>query len=192
MTRKFVFKNIKLRLVSIFVFAACSLIVWNWNSDNKSIPARYLVFLQPAPKTIFQDRDMSIYDLGGTITDCFNTGPISNKELKDCMVSEKQAREFIYRHWQDKKLAYISFKKNCDACKETHVFIEPDEKGDWHIVWRSNFSDFERGFSSNISDEEMTSVKYKTATDTEDDYPFEIGTKYLIFLDKENNIAGLF
>lgn len=81
---------------------------------------------------------------------------------------------------------------NCDACHGIHVFIEPDKKGDWHIIWKREYSDFERGFSSNISDEEITSVKYKTTTDIEEDYPFEIGTKYLIFLDKENNKIGSF
>lgn len=103
MARKFVLKNIERRFVAIVIFAICTLIFWNWNSADKSTQSRYLIHLQQKPETIFQDRDMSMYDLGGTIEDCFNTGLISDKELKNCKTSEKQAREFIYRHWQDKK-----------------------------------------------------------------------------------------
>lgn len=186
MARKIVFKNIKLRLVAILIFAICSFIVWNWNSNNKSIPTRYLVSLQPEPKTIFQDRDISAYEYGGRIADCFNNFDIL---AKDCRLAEKQAREFIYKHWQDKKRAYIILEFNCDVCNEYYVFIEPDKNGNWHIVWREELSYFERGFSSNISNEEMISVVYKITT--EDDW-LEIGTKLLSFLDKDGKEVKLF
>lgn len=187
MARKFVFKNIKLRIIAILIFTICSLIVWNWNSKSKTIPTRYLVSLQPEPETIFQNRDISAYDFGGQIVDCFNNFDIP---AKGCQLLEKQAREFIYKHWQDKKRAYIILENNCDVCRESYVFIEPDKNGNWHIVWRAEFSDFERGFSFNISNEEMTSVVYKIAT-AENDW-YEIGTKLLSFLDKNGKERHLF
>lgn len=186
MARKFVLKNIKLRLMAILIFAICSFVILNRNSNSESIPARYLVSLQPEPKTIFQNRDLSAYDFGGEIASCFNNVEIP---AKDCRRSEKQVREFIYKHWQDKKRAYIILEFNCDSCSEYCVFIEPDKSGYWHIVWRREFSNFERGFSSNISNEEMTSVVYKIAG--EDDW-LEIGTKILSFLDKDGEEIHLY
>lgn len=186
MARKFVLKNIKLRLMAILIFAICSFIVLNRNSNSESIPTRYLVSLQPEPKTIFQNRDLSAYDFGGEIASCFNNFEIS---AKDCRLSEKEAREFIYKHWQDKKRAYIILECNNHYCSEYYVFIEPDRNGNWGVVWRSKTSDSERGFSSNTSSEEVTSVVYKIAV--EDDW-LEIGTKILSFLDKDGKEIHLF
>ncbi|MEP7038309.1 MAG: hypothetical protein ABI891_08200 [Acidobacteriota bacterium] len=188
MARKFVLKNIRFRLISILIFAICLLIVWNWNSTDKTIPTRYLVSLQPEPETIFQDRNMSIYDSGGQVDICFNNFV---HPLKECKNLQKGAREFIYKHWQEKRRAYIILEFDGEGGGEYNVFIEPNKNGNWHIVWRSKYSNFERGFSSNILDEQMTSVKYKTATDTEDDYPFEVGTKYLIFFDKTGKVSAI-
>ncbi len=186
MARKIVFRNIEHRLTALLLFAVCSLIVLSWNSSDKSIPTQYLVHLQPKTETIFQDRDLSTYDFGGQIPDCFNNFDIPSK---DCQQIEKQVREFIYKHWEDKKRAYLILECNAH-CGEYYVFIEPNKNGDWRIIRRSEFSNFERGFSTNISNEIITSIKYKTATDSEDDYPFEIGTKYLIFFDKEGKKDG--
>lgn len=185
MARKIVFKNFEYRFIAILVFAICSLVFWNLN--EKSIPSRYLIYLQPEPKTIFQDRDLSTYDFGGQIVDCFNNFNISAQK---CHLSEKQAREFIYKHWQNKKRAYIILECNNHYCPEYYVFIEPDKNGNWRIIWRSKFADFERGFSSNISNEEMISVVYEIAKD--DSQGFVTGTKYLSFLDKEGKEIHLF
>lgn len=187
MARKIVLKNIKYRFVAILVFAICSLIFWNSNENEKSTTSRYLVSLQPKPETIFQDRDLSAYDFGGKIVDCFSNFSIS---AKDCQLSKKQSREFIYEHWQDKKRAYIILECNNHHCPEYYVFIEPDKNGNWHIVWRSEFSYFERGFSSNISNKEMTLVIYKIAKD--DEQGFVIGTGYLSFLNKDGKEIHLF
>lgn len=187
MARKFVFKNIKLRFIAILIFAVCTLIVWNLSSHNKSSPARFLIQLQPEPETTSQDRDLSGYDFGGSIVSCFNNFEIP---AKDCQLLKKQAREFIYQHWQDKKRAYVILEFNCDACHEYYVFIEPNKNGNWRIVWRSKFSDFERGFSSNISNEEMTSVIYKITKD--DSQGFVTGTRYLSFVDKDGKEIHLF
>lgn len=182
MARKFVFKNIKLRFVAILIFAVCSLIVGNWNSYNKSVPSGFIVFLRPKLETIFQDRDMSIYDFGGRVTSCFNGRGF---QTKDCELStKKQAREFIYKHWQDKKRAYIILLFDGEGGGEFYVFIEPDKNNDWHIVWRAEFEDF----SSNFQNEEMKSLKYKIAT--KNDYPFKVGTRYLSFLDKDGKETG--
>lgn len=185
MARKLTFKNIKIRFVAILIFAICSFIVWNWNSYNKPIPSAYRVFLRPKPakpETIFQDRDMSIYDFGGRVKSCFNGYGF---QTKDCQsVTKNQSREFIYKHWQDKKRAYIILLFDGEGGGEFHVFIEPDKNYNWHIVWRAEFNDF----SSNIQNDEMTALKYKFAT--KEDYPFRIGTKYLSFLDKDGKETG--
>ena len=186
MTRKLVFKNVELRFIAILIFAVCTLIVWNLSPQNESISTSFLVQLQPKPETVFQDRDLSKYAFGGSVVSCFNNFEIP---AKDCQFLRKQAREFIYKHWQEKKRAYIILECN-GHCKEYYVFIEPDKNGDWHIIWRAEFSDFERAFSSNISNEEMTSVIYKIAND--DSQGFVIGTRYLSFLNKDGKEIHLF
>lgn len=182
MARKFVFRNVKLRFFAILIFAICSFIVSSWNSYIKPIPNAFLVFLRPKSETIFQNRDISMYDFGGRVTSCFNGRGF---QTEDCqLLLKNQAREFIYKHWQDKKLAYIILEFEGEGGGEFYVFIEPNKDNDWHIVWRAKSKDF----SSYIQNEEMTLLKYKIAT--KDDYPYKVGTKYLSFLDKDGRENG--
>jgi hypothetical protein len=47
------------------------------------------------------------------------------------------ARDFIWKHWQEKKPGYFRISLNgVDATSTSHIFIEPDAKGDWQITWR--------------------------------------------------------
>ena len=186
--RKFVFKNINLRIAAALFFLVGLFIVSDWQNYNQPAPARFLVKLPPKPETILQNRDLSIYDFGGRIDFTINQLEISAKSRES---SQKNARDFIFKHWEEKKRAYIILEfGGVDNFSEFHVFIEPAENGEWKIVWRKKFSDLERGFSSGISSETASWVEYKTAG--KEDFPYQTGTAYLIFLDGEGNkVASL-
>ena len=46
-------------------------------------------------------------------------------------------RDFIWQHWSEKRRGYIRVTYNStDAVSTSHIFIEPGEKGEWHIARR--------------------------------------------------------
>jgi hypothetical protein len=178
-----------LRLLRRFIAVLCfsfGVIVWYWQTPPDPVPTSFLVQLPSPPETIIQSRNLSEYDYGGIIPSCFNNFEIS---VKECEATEKRARDFILKHWQNKKRAYIIVQYGgTDVSGEKHVFIEPNNSGQWEIVRRedagaSNF--VMRGFGSNIIVETARFIKTKRATNKNDDYPHKLGTSYLIFFDKD-------
>jgi hypothetical protein len=82
---------------------------------------------------IKEGRDLSLYDFGGDISNC---GMILVTEAVKCEKEYAAARNFIWQHWQEKKLAYIVYNvSGTDAGVEFHIVIEPDENGEWHMIW---------------------------------------------------------
>lgn len=82
-------------------------------------------------RDILQKRDISRYDQGGHF-DCHGW----TKEPKD-VCDEKRVRDFIWQHWTDKKPGYIRITYgSVDARSTSHIFIEPNDKNEWHISWR--------------------------------------------------------
>lgn len=170
-------------LLSRFIAALCfsiGVIVWYWQTPPDSVPASFLVQLPSAPETIIQNRNLSEYDYGGTFRLCFTP-------VKECEALENRARDFILKQWQHKKRAYIIVEyRGADVEGEKHLFIEPNKNGQWEIVLREDVgaSNFRmKGFGTNISVKTACFIKIQRAT--KDDYPYELCTSFLIFLDKE-------
>lgn len=127
---------------------------------------------------LIQNRDLSLYDSGGEFSNCFNHG-FDDSEFKKCRKQLSEARSFIVKHFKDKKRGYILYEwSGIDSGSETHIFIEPDDRGKWHLVLRSA-GDFRY---QSLEETKGSSLKYKRAT--EDDYPLEIGTYFLSILDE--------
>ncbi len=190
--KRIVIKHFLRRFIAVLCFSI-GFITWQYQTPTDSVSTRFLIHLQTEPKTIIQNRNLSEYEYGGIIPSCFNNFEIS---VKECEASENRARDFILRHWQNKKRAYIIIEYGgTDVFGERHVFIEPNNNGQWEIVWREDvgISNFVmRGFQSNIIVETARFIKIKRATNEEDDYPHKLGTSYLIFLDKDGKeIASL-
>lgn len=84
-------------------------------------------------KDITQKRDMPQYSDGGYF-DC--RGWVSKNEFRgNC--DEKKVRDFIWQHWTEKKRGYVRVTyDSVDAKSTSHIFIEPDEKGEWSVAWR--------------------------------------------------------
>jgi len=183
LSKRFVFNNLRYRIFAVLILAVSVFGIRYWQSFNKPTTGRFLVYLQPEPETIIQNRDLSTYEFGGRVADCFN-----NFELapQTCESSKDKARNFILDNWKNKKRAYIILEFNAvDNFSEYYVFIEPDSYGRWQIVWSQEFSAFDRGFAKNISNTYATDVKRKIAD--EDIYPFKRGYSILVFLNDSGN-----
>jgi hypothetical protein len=86
------------------------------------------------PKTITEGRELSAYDQGGRFG-CGGVFPAS--EDSRCKASIARARAFLWKHWQERRRGYIIVSLGSyDADSDSHIFVEPDESGAWHIVWR--------------------------------------------------------
>jgi hypothetical protein len=131
-----------------------------------------------------ESRDLSQYDFGGYHGCGLN---VEDWTSDRCVHTLKKARQFILKHWKEKKRGYVVVKyRSVDAESHSHIFIEPDENGNWRIVWT-----IERifGLASCWGDVDKTadirSVEQKRAT--RHDWEFEPGTLYLNMTDENGD-----
>lgn len=74
---------------------------------------------------ILQGRDLSLYDKA-------DTNKCSTQTCRD-----KKMREFVWQHWKNKKRGYVfERRQGIDLSVTTHIFIEPNEQGEWIITWK--------------------------------------------------------
>lgn len=105
--------------------------------------AKAEVFLDHGALTtsdIAQNRDLTLYDDGGHVNCRVGMLRYSGETTNDfsrerCQV--QRSRDFVWGHWQTKKRAYIRISfDTVDAVSTSHLFIEPDRDGRWHVAWR--------------------------------------------------------
>ncbi len=107
---------------------------------------------------IFQGRDISQYNKGDT----------SNCNSYKCI--ERKMRSFIWEHWKNKKQGYISHNlQGIDVSFTDHVFIEPNEVGDWKISWRVERHQVSHTFEQFIDDFVGISSVEKVSTNSKKD-----------------------
>lgn len=141
-------------------------------------PPFYKTFTQA---DLIENRDLSLYDSHSAFSNCFNQG-FDGSEFRKCQKELPKTRDFIFQHWKEKKRAYIVYEwTGVDCSGDVHIFIEPDNDGEWHIILRS---------AGDFRYQELTewvgySLKYKRATD--DNYSLEKGTFYLSVRDEKGN-----
>jgi hypothetical protein len=83
-------------------------------------------------KGIIQRQDMSEYDQGGHFFCCRRV-----EDTRNIRSEEKNVRDFIWQHWTEKKRGYIRLSyMGADSSWTTHYFIEPNENGEWNVVWK--------------------------------------------------------
>ena len=176
-----------LPFVLILSFVSCSRTPQPTQLAHPTLDSRVTVTLSPPKETPTADRNLSAYAFGGHLG-C-KTPRI--RESPRCQTSLRKARDFIWKHWRDKKRGYIVVTMTSpDAASDVHIFIEPDDAGAWHVVWR-----WESLYcascprpdtpSTTYQLPEMRSIEEKRATATDIDWP--IGTRYLVFLDAYGN-----
>jgi hypothetical protein len=89
---------------------------------------------------IAQGRDLSLYDDGGH-ANCragmvrFQGESAADFNSENCRILK--VRDFIWEHWQNKRKGYIRISfDSVDAVSTSHIFVEPDQNGKWHVAWR--------------------------------------------------------
>lgn len=84
-------------------------------------------------KDVTQKRDMTQYADGGYF-DC--RGWVSKDAFRG-ICDEKKIRDFLWQHWTEKKRAYVRVTyDSVDAKSTSHIFVEPNENGEWSVAWR--------------------------------------------------------
>lgn len=107
--------------------------------DLPKVESESLIVVSPYAslenETIVQDRNLFLYDFGGEIFS--NCDYLEKDELKKCEKDLIKARNFIWNHFQNKKLGYLILKDiySFDP-RETYYFIEPDKNDEWRIEER--------------------------------------------------------
>src|SRR5437899_6917316 len=87
--------------------------------DGRVIPTP-----SPPKETPTENRDLSAYSFGGHLG-CKT--PLI-RESRRCQSSLRNARDFIWNHWRDKKRGYLVVTTtSADAASDVHIFIEPDD-----------------------------------------------------------------
>jgi hypothetical protein len=89
---------------------------------------------------IAQHRDLAIFEDGGHL-DCRSemvlASGMSAPEFRPESCDLPKLRDFVWQNWQTKKRGYIRITfASVDAVSTSHLFIEPDNRGQWHIAWR--------------------------------------------------------
>ena len=131
------------------------------------------------PAGITQGRDLSVYDQGGRE----GCDLVLASDASRCEDSYKKARAFIWTHWQEQRRGYIIVRfASVDAVSDSHIFIEPDEGGAWHVVWRIERV-LQMGHSGEVDDvPDLRSVERREARGA--DFQ-QVGTLILVFKDKD-------
>jgi hypothetical protein len=81
---------------------------------------------------IAEGRDLVLYDDGGYF-DCRSYYPAKDHGVCD----EGKVRDFIWSHWQEKRRCYVRITySSVDAVSTSHIFVEPNAQGQWHVAWR--------------------------------------------------------
>jgi hypothetical protein len=174
--------GIRLRLIALLCLAVGIMVVWFWDSDSQT--TRILVHLPPqrVSQEPIINRNLSEFESGGRFETC---NYVRDRSFKKCVDTLDQARDFIWRHWKEKKRGYIIYDfSGTDTMNEFHFFIEPDEFGKWRVVQRwKEFSPPPNPLGLYEIKEESASF-IKRRPNTKDDGVYEPGKYYLIFLDQ--------
>lgn len=114
-------------LLKFFVF---SMILFSFSCSSKS-----KIFEgndnEWTTKDITQNRDLTQYEQGNHFY-C-NRSPKGENGI-----GEKKVCDFILQHLNEKRRGYIKIScDGVDTSHTSHIFVEPDEKGEWNILVRT-------------------------------------------------------
>jgi hypothetical protein len=121
---------------------------------------------------------LSTYENGGHFN-CY----MRYKDEKDDICDLPRVRDFIWQHWQNKRRGYIRITfGSIDAQSTSHIFIEPNEQGAWHVGWR-----IVRPLGEITDIPDITTVKQRRANKEDFECDCKPGTMILSFIDWEGD-----
>jgi hypothetical protein len=98
-------------------------------------------FVMKVSATQSSARDLSRYDQVGP----FTVSPMDTGTENQKIITAK-IRGFIWEHWQQRRLGYavVTFYSKEGDPSTSHMFVEPDKKGVWHLSVRIERKIFDR------------------------------------------------
>ena len=121
--------------------------------------------------SIAQGRDLTIYD----------------QEVSQCcwrLDSTVKARAFLWQHWREKRRTYLIVTFiGLDSVDKAHIFVEPDEHGEWHVIWRRESIIPPRRGSIVDDMPDIRSIELRSVD--ERDYRYKGGHCILFFIGKD-------
>jgi len=159
----------------------------------------FLVAGQRAQTTQEKERNLSLYDQGGTYE--FH---IFQDDSKSYGAKADAMREFLWTHWRSHHLGYMVVKRHPidQAPNTTYYYLEPDEIGVWHLLMRIQRLEADKKnlkHPRNVTEElQVYNVqRAEYAKDANDDWVFigpdekrAPGTYLLVISDKNGKILG--
>lgn len=148
----------------------------------KEMPPSYLCDEFPAGaeqaeclhQVIFQGRDMSQFDNGGSYRCTYG-----RLYLRECEPSIEKARRFVWEHWKKRDRGFVVLVQHSLAGeRKTHLFIEPKGDGSWRIAETTVPMLRERTQPEHYRLGEIIEVEWKRET-ADREYGFPPGTRYL-------------
>ncbi len=128
------------------------------------------------------NRNLSDYDSGGDFSNCAQIPKIT---MQECVNKLARGREFILNHWAAKRRGFIVFHTaTVDWHNDVHIFIEPDEVGNWRVVTRwkeASLPSNDEKRAEIIREKSAYAVKLVKNEDS-NYYPF--GESYLMLVDE--------
>jgi len=104
-------------------------------------------------RNVTQERDISLYEQGGH----FYCNEWNKKSAGEN--DEKTVCDFILKHLNEKKRGYIKIScHGTDLNNTNHIFVEPDENGEWNIAKRTVMEHAMEEYS-NVTDSQYRSVE---------------------------------
>jgi hypothetical protein len=185
-SKRLIYRLTKFRIFAI-AFVLGVLGFWIWQLQTKT-PQNSTVFVvefpptpTPVPQTVVEDRKLSEYEQL-EISNCVG---VTDSEYRDCVNSLDRGREFIVKHWKEKRRAYIIYIWcGVDVCGDTHFFIEPDSNANWQVVIRRKRYYTVVGWENLFKVESEEAISVKRKKEKKNLYSYHSGEFYLQFLDK--------
>src|SRR5688500_1066533 len=131
---------------------------------------------------MLENRNLSDYESGKTFTNCSG---VSENEFRGCVNAQDKGRDFILQHWKAKKRGYIVYDvMGYHGGADYHIFIEPDENGNWHVItrWKQCFPYNGMYDYCQIEETDALFIERKPNKDNADSQ--RTGKFYLSFLDQ--------
>ena len=135
---------------------------------------------------VAQQRDLASYASGGHINcrdGMVRYGGESAADFSSERCQLPKLRDFVWEHWQAKKRGYIRISfDSVDAVSTSHLFIEPDKDGKWHVAWR-----IVRHLGEITDVPDIRAIKQRSATRNDFECRCDPGSMILSFSDWEGD-----
>lgn len=183
-SKRLVYRLTKHRVFAIsFVLGITGFWIWQSQTRPQTISRAFIVTFPPEPpkpESILQDRNLAEYEQI-SFSDC----RFVREDNQKCEEELDNGRRLVLDLWEDKKRAYVLYSvRGYHGGVDYHIFIEPDNSGNWHIVrrWKQYYTTV--GWENLFRIDSTKAFSVEPFRKTDDDDIYRDGKFYLKFFDK--------